>query len=161
MTKFAQIFALVTTLSFSSVALAQTVPTPVTTPSSLEVVTPLAINQPAPFAGLLLSPEAVARIIVDRESVPQEKKIAIDHAVAEQKAKDDAQLRAAQIGAETAAKSCDVTVKARENDINVLTKKLAEVENKGSNAPWYLAAGAVGGVVVTALTFFVVGAIQK
>jgi hypothetical protein len=155
MKKISQIVAFITVFSFSSAVTAQQAQT------ASEVIAPLTINQPAPFTGLLLSQSAVARIIVDKESAPEERRVAVEHAVNEQKAKDDAELRSCQISAETASKSHETTTKARDNDINVLTKKLADVENKGNNAPWYFAAGIAGGVIVTALAFFVVGKAQK
>jgi hypothetical protein len=126
-----------------------------------EAIAPLHTGQLAPFEGLLLTPSAVAKIIAERDEVPERVKIEVDKSTSDQKAKDDAALRSCQISADSAAKSAEISLKAKNDDLNTATKKLAEIENKSSNGIWYFAGGAVSGIILTTLTVFLISHASK
>lgn len=109
---------------------------------------PITKGTPAPFSGLLLTPAAVAKIIVDLEARKKEVDIAVTAAKAEQKANDD--KNAADQGA-----ICDRDKKILQSNLDYekklsteLTTALKKSEDSRSNPMVYLVLGAIGGAVV-------------
>lgn len=121
-----------------------------------QVVSPLKQGQKAPFTGVLLSPEAIAKIIVDYQNAQNETDIQVKRAVGIQAAQD--QLKIDDLtGALTYQKTVDATqIKAANDQINVLSKQLQDAENSKSSPVVWGSLGAVGGIVVTILTVFAV-----
>jgi hypothetical protein len=152
--KFTSILAASLMIFNSSLSFAQT-------NNNEEKMAPLTINQPAPFTGILLSPAAVARIVVDSESVPERIKTEVEHAVGEQKARDDANLNSCQINLDTANQTSKVKIDSCNKDVNDLTKKLKDVENTNNHNTLFFGLGAGSGILLTVLTVFLVSKLSK
>lgn len=121
-------------------------------------VSPLKKGGIAPFPGVLLSPEATAKLIVDLNSRESETQLQVQHAVDTQKANDDLTIANLKADLEYEKSASDVQAKSRDDQIKVLTQRLNEVESKNatsSPAPW-VAGGVIGGIVMTLATVFAV-----
>lgn len=136
MHKIVSILLLLVFIFNTSIVLADDKPVPVTK------------GTPAPFSGLLLTPAAVAKIIVDLEARKKEVDIAVTAAKAEQKAIDDK-------NAADQSALCDRDKKIIQSNLDYekkvsseLSAALKKSEDSRSNPMIYLVLGAVGGAVV-------------
>lgn len=123
-------------------------------------VTPLAKGQPAPYEGVLLSPDAVANIMAEKDEADEREKLAVQH-----QADVDAANTKYQIDVLNAKCLADATVLRAELDdnkkqVNLLTDQLKKNSGSTSTTTW-IGVGAVGGVVVTLLTVFIVSKASK
>lgn len=126
-----------------------------------QVISPMKMGQKAPFTGLLLSPQAVAQIIVNLNSQQAETDIQVTKAKETQKAVDQLIIddKDAQI---TLIKSTtNVQIKDLDDEVNTLTKKLQDAEKSAPNLPLWIGVGAVGGIVLTVVTVFAVNTATK
>lgn len=128
--------------------------------TSPPVVTPISKGQFAPFTGVLMSPEAVATIIAERESAKQ----ALQLAVKRQADLDEAKLKF-EVDRLTTTCTADKKILQAQVDngqrqINILNEQLKK-ETGGPSPLGWLGIGAGTGVVVTLLTVFVVGQATK
>jgi hypothetical protein len=117
----------------SNVAYAQTVDV-----TEKSVISPLNEGMTSPFTGLLLSPQAVATIIAERESYEPRCQIKIDKSVAENQSKCDFNFAEAK-----------TTYDAED-----------EIDNRPSKIVW-TAVGFGGGVMITLLSVFVVSKLSN
>lgn len=134
--------------------------TTTTSPSPPPVVTPISKGQIAPYTGVLMSPEAVATIVAERESA----KAAIQLAVQRQVDLDEAKLKF-EIDRVTSTCTADKKILQAQIDdghrkINILNEQLKKTTDGPSPLGW-VGIGAGTGVVVTLLTVFVVGQATK
>ena len=125
------------------------------TPVPAPIVSPLAKGQPAPYAGVLLSPQATAQIISQADTAAQALSLAVSH----QLSLDGAQLtyQLAQVTTTCTADKNDL--QAQITDGQKQNKILQDQLNKntgGLGAPVWIGVGVVGGVVVTLLLAFTV-----
>ena len=122
-----------------------------------QVISPLKKGQAAPYTGVLLSPEAVAKVVVDYNNLKAESKIEAERARAEQEAKDKfiiSELKA-DLKQEKAVAAAQIT--NRNEQIKILNQRLAETESARKDTLWWTAGGAVVGLVGAALVAVAVG----
>jgi hypothetical protein len=133
-------------------------PTPVVVPSPS--ISPLTKGQPAPYVGVLMSPEAVAQLISQQDATVQALKLAVQHQV---------DLDAAQLKYQVAALNTSCTadksdLQAQVDDgkkqVSVLTAQVKS-NSGGLGAPIWLGIGVVGGIVVSVLTTFAISKATK
>lgn len=113
------------------------------------VITPLTKGQPAPFAGVLLTPEAVAKVIAEAQDCPKRIKVEADHARDVQKAEDDKVLADAKADAERDKKVLQAGITSRDGQIKDLTTALQKSESARKNNWLWVGGGALVGVLVT------------
>jgi len=113
------------------------------------IITPLTKGQPAPFAGVLLTPEAVAKVIAEAQDCPKRIKVEADHARDVQKAEDDKVLADAKADAERDAKVLQAGITSRDGQIKDLTMALQKSESARKNNWLWVGGGALVGVLVT------------
>lgn len=119
-----------------------------------QAVSPMKMGQKAPFTGLLLSPEAVAKIIVDINNKLAEIDLEAKRARDTQKAEDQLQIDNLKSDLQTQKTVTDIQVKSRDATIQELTKKIEEEEKSKPNLPLWIGGGFVAGITVTVLTVF-------
>jgi hypothetical protein len=131
---------------------------PVPTPAP--VVTPLNKSQPAPYTGVLLSPEAVAQVVTDKDAATVNLNLAVQH----QSALDGAQLKFETDRLTTTCTADKKILQAQVDDnmrqINILNEQLKK-QSSGPGAGVWIGVGTVGGVVLTVLTVFAVNRATK
>jgi hypothetical protein len=135
-------------------------PTPPPTVDPAPVVSPLIKGQPAPYTGVLLSPEAVAQVIAEKDTAAAALALAVKH----QADLDAAQLKY-QVDQLTTTCTADKSILQAQVDDNkkqiiILNDQLKKTTG-GPGAPVWIGLGAVGGVVVTVLTVFAIGKATK
>lgn len=123
-------------------------------------VTPLQKGQPAPYMGVLLSPEAVASVIAQKDAAAKAMALAVQH----QADLDAAQLKY-EIDQQTTTCNADkqilqVQVDDGKRQIIILNDQLKK-QTGGPGAPVWIGVGFVGGVVTTVLTVFAVSQATK
>jgi hypothetical protein len=121
------------------------------------VITPLTKGQPAPFAGVLLTPEAVAKVIADAQDCPKRIKVESDHARDVQKAEDDKTLADAQADADRDKKVFQAGITSRDGQIKDLTTALQKSENARGNTWLWVGGGVVAGALLAIGTVVLVG----
>jgi len=124
------------------------------------VVAPLTKGQPAPFTGVLLSPEAVAHVVAQQDAVAEHESMAIKH----QSDLDAIQLKF-QVDQLTTTCTTDKNILQAQVDdgkkqVQILNDQLKKTTG-GPPASLWLGIGGVGGVVVTLLTVFAVSRTTK
>lgn len=124
------------------------------------VVTPLSRGQLAPYTGVLMSPEAVASIVAERESA----KTALTLAVKRQADLDAATLKF-EIGKLTTTCTADKTILQAQIDdgkrqINILNEELKKEESGLTTLQTVSLAGGVG-IIVGILGVVAIGAATK
>jgi hypothetical protein len=128
-------------------------------PAQGAVISPLRKGQRAPFTGVLLSPEAAARVIVNQQMVPQQIAIEVDRA--KQTCQAEADKKYADLDA-TCKSDRDVAnakLKAAAAENAKLLKLSQDYEKKLNSqiSPGvWIGLGIVGGVVATLGTVYVV-----
>ena len=113
------------------------------------VITPLTKGQPAPFSGVLLTPEAVAKIIAEAQDCPKRIKIEVDHARDVQKAEDNKVLADTKADAERDTKVLQAGIASRDGQIKDLTTALQKSESSRKNNWLWVGGGTLVGVLVT------------
>ena len=126
-----------------------------------EVISPMKKGQKAPFTGILLSPAAVAKLVVDLQNQQNEANIQIKKAVDTQKAQD--QLKIDDLTGQVVylKTTTDTQLKNRNDEINTLTKRLQESEQSKPNLPIWIGGGAVAGIVLTVVLVVAVNQTKK
>ena len=123
-------------------------------------VAPLVKNQPAPFAGVLLSPQAVASIVAQKDTAAQAAQLAVQHQVD----LDALQLKYTQAQMTTTCTADKQVLQAQIDDnkkqILVLEDQLKK-NTGGPGAPVWIGLGAVGGIVLSVVTVFAVSRATK
>lgn len=121
------------------------------------VISPMKKGQVAPFTGLLLSPSAVADIIVQLQNAQNETDIQVKRAVETQKAQDQLVIDNQNSAYQYLKTTSDLIIKNQDAKIAALTKKIVEEEKSKPNLPLWIGGGFLGGVVVSVLTVFAIG----
>ncbi len=120
------------------------------------VITPLSKGQSAPYAGVLLTPEAVAKIIASAQDCPKRIKVESEHARDTQKALDDKELNDVKANAEHDKKILEAKLVSRDGQIKDLTTALQKSEESRKNTWFLLGSGALAGILVTIGTVILV-----
>lgn len=120
------------------------------------VVTPITKGAPAPYTGVLLTPEAVAKVIADAKDCPKRTQVEVDKARGEQKAVDDKALADAQADAKRDKAVMQAGIDQRDGNIRDLTTRLEKSEQARSNTTLYVGGGVLAGAAIVILSVFAV-----
>ena len=123
-------------------------------------VSPLEKGDPAPYAGILFSPEAAAKVTAEKESIVKicdADKAALSSKIRAECGLEKSKLRIELDHQEKVFKS-RLGLKEKENDI--LTKQLKKL-NKGGYSHWWYTGGVVTGVGVTLAIFKIAVELRK
>ena len=128
-------------------------------------ISPMKKGQVAPFTGVLLSPKALATIVVQLNSLQEQINIEVDHAKAEAKARCDFSVAETTNRLETDKKVLQAQVDSRNQQVNILNDVIKKQEENRPNTPLWVGVGGVVGLVVgvglSALTVYAVGQSAK
>ncbi len=122
-------------------------------------ISPMKKNQWAPFTGVLLSPTALATVIVELQSIEDKVKIETNKVRAEEVAKCDHRVALAT-NKLTAERDIALTqVEARNKEISILNGIIKQQEDDRPNLPLWVGLGTgigvLGGIGFTLLTVYV------
>lgn len=120
------------------------------------VITPMKKGEKAPYTGVLLSPKSTASILVQLKSIDDRIKIEVNKVRGEDKAQCTKELADQKVAYETDNKVLTATVEEKTKRIEIVEKKLQEAEKSRPNVALWTSLGAIGGVIITSLTFFTV-----
>lgn len=115
-------------------------------------VSPLRWGQKAPFTGVLLSPEAIAKIIADVKATPAAIEIEVQRERKVQQALADHRVEQARIVADADRKVLEAQLEFSRRENTLLLERLEEVESDQPNMALWVGGAFVGGVVVTLVT---------
>ena len=122
-------------------------------------LSPMKKRQKAPFTGVLLSPSAVANIIVELETIEERIHIEIVKATQLEQANCDKKLADATAKARADVKVLQASIDSKNKTINVLNVELKTL-NDYNNAEWHPTAwvgiGTATGILLTVLTAFAI-----
>lgn len=125
-------------------------------------ISPMKKGQVAPFTGVLLSPKALATIVVQLNTVPDQIKIEVDKTKAEDKANCDFNVAETKNRLETDKKILQAEVDSANKRVNILSDIVKQQEASKSNNGLTTGLVGVGGVLVgigaTVLAVFALGA---
>lgn len=167
------IFVLLSFLS-PNLAVAQSVPSPDPDPRPLDILppsllpgekdpglamSPMKKKQRAPFTGVLLSPSAVANIIVEYETIEERIHVEVMKTISESKADCEKQLTDKKIKHEADKKIMQASINSKDLMIKSLDAEVKRL-NDEKNAKWHPGAwigiGAASGIALTVLTAFAI-----
>lgn len=120
------------------------------------VMTPLVAQQPAPYAGVLLNPDAVARTVAEYETRQAEIDAAIVRAVGEKQAQCTYHENEVRVTLETDNKIAQAHIDSGRAQNDLLQKELKKAEARQSNPMLWSTIGVVTGVVLTVAIVWVV-----
>lgn len=128
------------------------------TPSFAEppVITPIAKGQAAPFAGVLLTPEAVAQIIATSSDCKRRIAVEIEHATEIQKENDAKLIADMQSNAERDKKIFGANLVSKDGQIKDLTNALKNAENARNNTWMWVGGGVLSGMLLAIGTVVIV-----
>lgn len=120
------------------------------------VITPMKKGDKAPYTGVLLSPKSTASILVQLKSVDERIKIEVNKARGEEKAQCIKATSDQVAKYEADVKVLNASIEEKLKRIEFLEKKLDAETKSHPNVTLWTSLGAVGGIAVTSLTFFLV-----
>lgn len=126
-----------------------------------EAVSPMKKGQIAPFTGVLMSPEAVAKVIVDLNSRDEEIAIEVNRAVAEQQVKDQYKIDELNADLIQQQKIADAEKESLNKQLKVVNEQLAKTEKAKNDTPLYMGLAAIAGAAVAVLAVMGVTAVSK
>jgi hypothetical protein len=130
-----------------------------------DAISPMKKGQSAPFTGVLLSPHALATIVVQLNSIPEQIKIEVDHVRSVDKANSDFQLAETTNRLETDKKILQAQIDSRAQQVNILTDVVKKQEaNKSNTTLWVgvgVATGFVLGICLSALSIYAISQSSK
>lgn len=129
-----------------------------TSPWVAPVVTPVAKGTPAPFSGVLLTPEAVARVIAEAKDCPKRAAVEAERAKGEQKAMDDKALADVKADAKRDREIFQAGIDQRDGNIKDLTARLEKSEQARGTAWLWAGGGVLAGALIVTLSIMAVGA---
>ena len=123
-------------------------------------VTPLQKGQPAPYTGVLLSPEAVAQTVAEKETAKKAVELAVQH-----QADLDAVQKKFELDQLTSTCTADKKIMQAQMDYNLKQIQILDEQLKkqtGGPSPMvWVGLGALGGAVLTVATVFAVSQATK
>jgi hypothetical protein len=124
------------------------------------IITTVQKNAPAPFTGVLLTPEAVAKVIAEAKDCPKRVNVEVERAKGEEKARGDKALADANADAARDRAVAQAGFEQRDNVIKNLTSRLEKSEQARSNT-WLWAGGGVAvGAAIVIFTVLAIGAVN-
>jgi len=126
-----------------------------------KAISPMRKDQKAPFTGVLLSPAAVADIIVEIQSMEENIHIEVSNAVQKQLAECDKKVSdvKTQLGADK--KILQAEIEEKNKSIFILNDQLKKEKDAQTSPVIWAGIGTLGGIVVTLLTVFAVSKATK
>ena len=155
-------------------AIAQSVPSPDPDPRPLDMpspsllpgekdpglaMSPMKKRQRAPFTGVLLSPAAVANIIVEYETIEERIHIEVMNALARSKADCDKQLMDKKTEYTADKKIMESSIRSKDamiKSLDVEVKRLNDEKNSRWHPGAWIGIGAASGIALTILTAFAI-----
>lgn len=125
---------------------------------TMPVITPITKGAPAPYTGVLLTPEAVAKIVAEAKDCPKRVQVEADKARDEEKARGDKALADASADAKRDRTVLQAGIEQRDGMIKDLTTRLEKSEQARSNTWLFVGGGVLAGAALTILTVVAVGA---
>jgi sensor c-di-GMP phosphodiesterase-like protein len=120
------------------------------------VITPIAKGQAAPFAGVLLTPEAVAQIIATSSDCKRRIAVETEHATEIQKATDAKIIADAQADAERDRKIFKANIVSKDGQIKDLSEALKSSESARNNTWLWVSGGVLSGMLLAVGTVVIV-----
>jgi len=120
------------------------------------VITPLAKGTIAPFTGILLTPEAVARVIAEAKDCPKRAQVEADNARAVEKARGDKALADVRSDAKRDHEVQQAGIDQRDGNIKDLTTRLQASENARGNTWLWAGGGVLAGAALVVLSIVTV-----
>lgn len=124
-------------------------------------VSPIKKGYPAPFTGVLLSPQAVAIVTVEIEHISDKIKIEVDKAVADNDAKWTYKLNEQKIKFDADQKVLMAQLDASKSENKILYERLDKVEKSQPDLMLWVGGGFVAGILTTVLTTYAVTQASK
>lgn len=122
------------------------------------IITPVQKGAPAPFTGILLTPEAVAKVIAEAKDCPKRVQVETDRARGEEKAHGEKALADAQADAKRDRAVMQAGMDQRDGMIKDLTTRLDKSEQARSNTWLFAGGGVLAGAAIVILSVVAVGA---
>ena len=117
-----------------------------------EAISPMKKGQTAPFTGLLLSPDAIAKILTEMEYKDQEIALEVQKATEELGVKHGHEMTIAKIKCDSDAKSFQDRVDSQKKEIERLDLELKKEKEDRPNPVVWAAIGVAAGVLTATLT---------
>jgi hypothetical protein len=118
-------------------------------------------GQKAPFTGLLLSPEAVATIIVELASIQNVVNIEVEKAKASSQATCDFKLAELNTTANANVKILEAQLVSKNQQLSLITDSLKMYEEDSKSMPVWIGLGTgfgfLAGIGLSALTVYAIG----
>jgi hypothetical protein len=124
-------------------------------------LSPMKLGQRAPFTGVLLSPGAVANVIVELESFEKRLHIEVMRSVSKEQAAGDKRLSNANVGCVADKKELQANLDASKRETNAYKTELNNIKDSRPNPYIWAGLGALGGAAFTLLTVFAVTQVTK
>jgi len=128
------------------------------TPFIAPVITPVTKGTPVPFTGILLTPEAVARIVAEAKDCPKRAAVEVERARGEEKALSEKALADVKSDAKRDREVMQAGLDQRDGNIKDLTDRLQKSENSRSLTWLWAGGGVIAGAVIVTLSIVTVGA---
>lgn len=125
------------------------------------IISPITKGSPAPYSGVLLSPEAVAKVIADSKDCPRRIQVEVEHAKEVQKANDDKELADQQTQSQRDKKVLQANIDSKSAQIKDLMLSLSKSEAARSNTWIWVAGGVLAGSLLTVGSIVLVGVATK
>jgi hypothetical protein len=122
------------------------------------IITPVQKGAPAPFTGILLTPEAVAKVIAEAKDCPKRVQVEVERVRGEEKAHGDKALADAQADAKRDRAVLQAGVEQRDGMIKDLTTRLDKSEQARSSTWLFAGGGVLAGAAIVILSVVAVGA---
>jgi len=116
-------------------------------------VTSLAIDDPAPYAGILLDPLAASKMIVDQKYLKIETELTVRKEFQKELAEKRLAFDLLKIEHDSLKKIHEQTILIRDRQINDLNELLKE-EMGNDNTGWWIIGGVAIGIVLSIATFY-------
>jgi chaperonin cofactor prefoldin len=126
-----------------------------------EAISPMKKGQVAPFTGVLMSPEAVAKVIVELNSRDEQITIEVTKARAEQQVKDQYKIDELNADLDHQKKIAAAEKDSLNKQLKIINDQLAKAEKTKNDMPLYVGLGALAGAAVAVLAVMGVTAVSK
>lgn len=122
------------------------------------VITPVTKGTLVPFTGILLTPEAVARIVAEAKDCPKRVQVEVDRARGEEKAHAQKALTDVKSDAKRDREVMQAGLDQRDGNVKDLTDRLQKSETARGNTWLWAGGGLLTGAVIVTLSIVAVGA---
>ncbi len=122
------------------------------------IITTVQQGAPAPFTGVLLTPEAVAKVIAEAKDCPRRTQVEVDKARGEEKARGEKAFADLKSDADRDRAVAKAGLEQRDASIKDLTSRLEKSEQARSNTWMFAGGGVLAGAALVVLTVLAVGA---